>query len=219
MSYAEPQQDARKHLIGLTAVIVFHAVLIYGLANGLARKVVTVLKSPLSVNIVEEIKAEPPPPPPPPKVVVQPKVNNTPPPAYVPPVEVAVQAPAQNTIVATTHTPVPEAPPTPPAPPPVVAPPPTPAPAPAVSVAVACPNHVEVRSQVPYPAQAERLGITGEVLVEFIVGGGGEIKDISVVRSSNAIFNNAATSAVAKLRCIGQGRDVRVRVPFSFQQG
>ena len=55
--------------------------------------------------------------------------------------------------------------------------------------------------------------------VDFTVGTNGEVKDVTVSRSSNAIFNAAATAAVARLRCTGQGHDVRVRVPFAFRLG
>jgi protein TonB len=129
---------------------------------------------------------------------------NTPPPAYVPPVEVPVVAPAP--VVTTTNTPTP--PPPPAAPPAPVAPP-------AVNVAVACPNF---RSVPPVmPPQAERMGLSGDVIVEFTVGADGSIKDVAVVRSSNSIFNPAAAKAISQYRCVGQGRDVRVKQQISFR--
>lgn len=211
MSYAEQYRDPRRQLIGLSAVVVFHVVLGYGLANGLGRKVVEVLKAPLAVKVIEEIKTLPPPPPPLPKprVVQAPKVAAPPPPAYVPRVEVPVQAPPAPVITATT--------PEPPPPPAEPAPAPKPVAPPVVDVAVTCPNHMTVRSQVAYPPQAEQLGLSGNVVVDFIVAPDGSIKNIAVVRSSHAVFNSAATGAVAKLRCTGQSQDVRVRVPFSFR--
>jgi len=127
----------------------------------------------------------------------------------VPPVEVPVVAPAQPVITATTAEP----------PPPVVeaAPAPTPVAPPVVDVAITCSNHVAVRSQVSFPAQAERMGLSGDVVVDFTVGADGAIKNVGVSRSSNAVFNSAATAAVAKLKCAGQGHDVRVRLPFAFR--
>ena len=202
-SYAAQQRDPRKHLIGISTVIVFHALLIYALANGLGRKVIEVIKDPLSVNIIEEIKP-PPPPPPPPKVVQAPKAA-PPPPAFVPRVEVPVVAPAP--VITTTPTPQPPAPPAPPAP--------APAPAPAVNVAVACPNFRSITPQMP--PQAERMGISGDVVVEFTVAADGNVKDIAVARSSNTIFNPAATKAVSQYRCVGQGHDVRVKQMISFR--
>jgi protein TonB len=123
-------------------------------------------------------------------------------------VEVPVQAQIAPVIATTTSEPPPPAEP---------APPPKPAVPAVVDIAVTCPNHVAVRSQVAYPPQAERLGLSGDVVVDFIVAPDGSIKNIGVVRSSNPVFNNAATGAVAKLRCAGQSQDVRVRVPFSFR--
>lgn len=203
MNFAQQQRDPRQHLFGLSAVVVFHIALVYALANGLARKVVEVIKDPLSVNIIEEIKPVPPPPPPP-KVVQLRPTPSAPPPAYVPPVEVPVVAPPAP-VITTTSTPTPPPPPAPAAP---VAPP-------AVSIAVACPNF---RSVTPVmPPQAERQGLSGDVVVEFIVGADGNVKDIAVARSTNALFNPAATKAIAQYRCVGQGKDVRVKQQISFR--
>jgi len=212
MSYAEQTGNPRSYTIGLAAVVGLHVVLAYGLANGLARTVVEVLKNPLDVSLIQEIKPPPPPPPPPPKPRVIPKAPPKaapPPPAYVPPVEVPVVAPPP-VIAATSVEPPPPAPPAP-------APAPVPAAPPVVDVGVTCSNHVAVRSQVAYPPQAERMGLSGDVVVDFTVGADGAIKNVTVARSSNAVFNAAATSAVAKLKCAGQGQDVRVRLPFSFR--
>jgi protein TonB len=86
-----------------------------------------------------------------------------------------------------------------------------------VNVGIACPNHMDVRSRTPYPPQAQRMGLSGEVLLEFTVMPGGEIANVNVVKSSNSIFNGAASTAVAQFRCIGQGQAVKVRVPFVFK--
>lgn len=206
LSYAEQQRDPRKHLIGTSAVVVFHVLLVWGLANGLGRKVVEVFKAPLDVSIVEEIK--PPPPPPPPKIVkLQPKVSAPPPPAYVPKTETQVQAPTPP--ITTTAERRPEPPPAPPAPAPEPAKPVQ------INIAVACPNHQSV--PVDVPKQAIRMGISGQVLAEFTVAANGEVRDIGIVQTTNSIFNQAAISAIARYQCVGQGRDVRVRVPFVFR--
>ncbi|MGZ3158432.1 MAG: energy transducer TonB [Burkholderiaceae bacterium] len=207
MEFAE-QRNQTSNFSGLAAVVVLHVVLGYALLNGLGHKVVEVFNKPLGVSLIEEVKPLPPPPPPPPelkKILPQPKVV-TPPPAYVPPPEVVVQpAPQPNVIVATTSVPTP--------PVEVVAKPTAPA---IVAVGVACPNHVDVRSSVVFPPQAQRMGLSGDVTVELLVSEDGRVSDIHVVKSSNAVFNDAALSAVNKLRCNGVGRAVRVRVPFSF---
>lgn len=204
--YSEP----RKNFAGLAAVVGLHLVVAYALATGLAHKVVDVLKAPLTVSVIEEVKPLPPPPPPPPppkEVRVQPRTP--PPPSYVPPAEVVVEAP-QAPVLTTSSEPVPAPPPAAPA---------VPVPAPIVNAAVACPNSDKVRSRVPYPLQAERMGLSGNVLVEFTVGADGEVRNVTAVRSTNPLFTATATRAVAEFRCNGQGHDVRVRVPFDFRYG
>jgi protein TonB len=200
MIVAQQPRDPGKQFVGISVVILLHVLLAYALLTGLARKVVDVLKKPLEVNIVEELKALPPPKnlPPPPKVL--------PPPAFVPPPEVHVEAPPQqNTVVVTTTV-------APPEPAPVTKPAP-----PVVNVGVVCPNHLDVRNKVAFPAQALRLGLSGDVLVEFTISASGAITNIGVVKSTNRVFNDAAIDAIGKLRCVGQGRDLRVNVPFNFR--
>jgi protein TonB len=216
MSYALQQRDPRRHLFGIGFVIAFHVLLGYALLNGLAREVVKVFKDPLDVRLIEEIKPAPPPPPPPPppkvvkKIVTRPRPA-PPPPAYVPPPEVRVQAPVEPPPVITVVQAEPPPPPPPPAPPapPVVEPV-------AAAIGVVCPNHLSIRSSVTYPPQALRLNKNGNVQVEFIVGANGGISNVRVVKSSDPVFNKAATSAVSRFQCTGQGRPVRVSVPFEF---
>ncbi|WP_301101014.1 TonB family protein [Propionivibrio sp.] len=204
MSYAQEKTDPRRYLFGIGSVVLVHIVVIYALLNGLARKVVEVFKKPLEVAIIEEVKLQQPPPPP---KVLRPQPRPAPPPAYVPPPEVAVATTSpSNAVTAVTQVP-------PPPPAPVVE---TPRPA-VVAVGVVCPNHAEVRSRVPYPTQAIRLGLSGEVEVEFSVSPTGGVGEISVARSTNKVFNSAATVAVAQLHCAGHGQTVRVRVPFVFR--
>jgi protein TonB len=204
MNFAEQHRDPRQHIIGITAVVVFHIALIYALANGLAHKVVDVLKKPLEVSLIDEVKKVAPPPPkeapPPPKVI-------EPPPAFVPPPEVQLAPPPVEAPVIAVVTPVPP----PPAPARVVAAPKT------ANVGVVCPNHLSVRSKVQYPAQAQRMGITGQVLVEFLVGPDGSIGGVKIVKSTNPIFNASAAAAVAQLHCVGQEQSVRIQVPFVFE--
>jgi protein TonB len=103
---------------------------------------------------------------------------------------------------------------------PVEAPPPVVVAAPVVALGAACPNHISVRSKVAYPAQAELRGLNGDVLIEFTVAGNGNVGSAHVVKSSDPIFEDAALKAVTEhLHCVGQGQDVRVRIPFSFRHG
>ena len=75
MDFARQQRDPARHLIGIAFVVLIHAIVIYALVTGLARKAIEVIKKPLTATIIEEIKAPPPPPPPPPpkKIVEPPK--------------------------------------------------------------------------------------------------------------------------------------------------
>jgi len=212
MDFAQQQRDPRKHLAGISTVIILHVIVIYALTNGLARKVVDVLKKPLEVNIIEELKTEPPPPPPPPpKTVPPPRQIVEPPPAYVPPPEVQVQPPPSQPVIAVTTA-------APPPPVVVVAPPPVVVPPPVTSVSVACPNYRDVVSRLQPPVQVQRMGLSGDVLVEFTVSPTGVVGDIKVTKSSNSIFNAVAIAAVAKFQCVGQGQGVRVRLPIGFEQ-
>ena len=85
------------------------------------------------------------------------------------------------------------------------------------AVDVACPNAQRVRASILYPATARREGVQGDVLVRFLVGVTGEIKNISIVSSSNRALNHAAVSAVELFSCAAQGQDISVEVPFSFR--
>ncbi|MSP36329.1 MAG: energy transducer TonB, partial [Limnohabitans sp.] len=47
IDYASRQRGARKHVIGLTAVVVLHGLLFWAINSGLARKFVKVIKGPV----------------------------------------------------------------------------------------------------------------------------------------------------------------------------
>lgn len=96
MDYAQQQRNPARHLISFSLVVLLHVIVVYALVNGLARKIVDVIKKPIETKIVEERKAPPPPeapPPPPPKLSV-------PPPPFIPPpeIQIAVAPPVQSTI-------------------------------------------------------------------------------------------------------------------------
>ena len=205
MDYAQEQRSPGKHLTGIVIVIILHVALGYGLMNGLATKVMDVIKKPLETKIIEEVKKLPPPdtpPPPPPKMV---QVL----PTFIPPPEVMIQAPVTAPVIQnrTAVAPPVYAPPAPPAPV-AVAPP---------SVGVACPNSQEIRTNIKYPVQARKDGLQGEVLIEMTIAANGEVKDVDVKSSSNRAFNSVAIAASRQFKCNGQGRDVRVQVPYSFK--
>jgi protein TonB len=164
MSYAEPH-DSGKRLTGLVVVVVFHVVLGYALVEGLARKIVEVVRAPLETKIVERSKPPPPekPPPPPPKL-------STPPPPYIPPPEVQVQVPVQ----APTITAVTPVKPAEPVPPPAGPRPPAPE-QPRVPVKTAPSSTREACEKPPYPAAALRANETGVVQLNFLIDVDGSV--------------------------------------------
>jgi len=98
MSYAQPRDPGRK-LTGIVAVLLLHALLVYALVNGLARKIVQVVSEPMQTEIIGEMK----PPQAIPQVLSLPKFA-PPPPLYVPPPEVQVQLPVEVRIQLPTST-------------------------------------------------------------------------------------------------------------------
>ena len=148
-------------------MILLHALLVYGLINGLARKIVQVVTDPLETKIIEELKPPPdkPPPPPPPKFA-------PPPPPYIPPPEVQVQLPAsiqQYSISAVTSN--------------------KPAPAPVV----VAPRHITRSAAIvnasacdkpEYPAAALRAQEEGVVTLGFLVDVDGKVLESKVEKST-----------------------------------
>jgi len=216
MNFSQQQADPRRHVVGLSFVVVLHVAVVYALVTGLAQKVVDVVKAPIETKVIEEIKK----PPPPPEVVVPPPPKmEAPPPPFIPPPEVQIQTPPppQPTITATTPTPPPApvaiAPVTPPAP---VAP--APAPAAPVSAAVVCSNYTTVMGDAGFPREAVRQGLEkGEVTVQFTLTAAGEVTNIRSLRSTHPIFARNSERLVREYKCQGQGREVTVQVPFTYK--
>ena len=110
MDFSQGADDPRRQWVGLSAVVLLHALVIYALVNGLAQKVIDAVRVPVETRLIEEIVPPPPPPPsPPPAAVVAPPRRLPPPPVLVPPPEVVVTAPLQiaPTITATPPAPAP----------------------------------------------------------------------------------------------------------------
>jgi protein TonB len=215
MNFAQQQADPRRRIVGFGAVLLFHALLIYALVTGLAKKVVDVVRAPIETKVIEEVKK----PPPPPEIVVPPPPKlEAPPPPFIPPPEIQIaNPPPAPTITAVTPTPPPAPVVITPAPPPVVAA--APAPAPAVALAsVVCSNYNTVMGDVAFPREATRQGIErGEATIQFTLTPSGEIKDIHATHASNQIFARNSIRIVSDYKCKGQGRDVTVTVPFSYK--
>ncbi|MEO8924267.1 MAG: energy transducer TonB [Caldimonas sp.] len=216
MNYAQRQADPRRHVIGITAVILFHMLVVYALVTGLAKRVIDVVRAPIETKVIEEIKKPPPPPevvlPPPPKL-------EAPPPPFIPPPEIQIATPPPApTITATTPIPPPAPVTIAPAPPPVAVAAPAPAPPAPVRVGVVCPNSPTVMGDSGFPVEAQRKGIErGEATMEFIVTAAGEIKDVRAVNATNPIFARNSARLIAAYKCVGQGKDISVHQIFSYK--
>ncbi len=204
MDFGEQQRNPGKHVVGIGFVLVLHLILGWALLNGLAQRLVEVIREPLETKIIEEVKkVEPPPPenlPPPPKFA-------PPPPSFVPPPEVNVNPPPTPAPTITTTTVAP--PPAPPVfiqPPPVAAPPAPPAPPrvaakPAIANVSACAPRNE-----DYPPAAQRAEATGTSVIRFAIGADGKlVGQPQVVRSAGAtrehkLLDRLAASKLSECR-------------------
>ena len=81
----------------------------------------------------------------------------------------------------------------------------------------------QARAKVPpqYPFEMRRAGITGEVLVEFIVDSNGDVRNAFAVRSTQREFETAAVQAVSKWKFRpgkkgGRAVNTRMQQPISF---
>ena len=189
IDFASRQRASRKHVIGLTAVLVLHGLLFWAINSGLARKFVKVIKGPVEAVLLEETKPEIPPPPPPPP----PKNLPPPPPSYVPPVDIQVAAPTPvNAIAAVSNTPQPVAPPSPL---PVQTTPAPPAP-PVQTAAVISASSCE---KPEYPSASKRLEEEGTVQLKFLVGADGKVIESAVEKSSGfRRLDEAARAGLSK---------------------
>lgn len=197
-----------KRMVGLAVAMVFHVVLIYGLMHGLGRQVLEVIKQPLDIKMIEEVKLPPPPPPPPPpKDLPPPPPTAPPPPAYVPPPEVQVPTPPPAPSITAQVQPEPPKPVpqviAPPAPK-VEAPPPPPPPPPKPRLRsginpVWKPPVQDLLSS--YPRQARREGITGRVLLRLTINPGGDVIKVDIRDSQpKGVFDKAARDYVSRFK-------------------
>ena len=213
MNFSQRQADPRRHLVGITVVILFHVLIVYALVTGLAKKVVDVVRAPIETKVIEEIKKPPPPPeivlPPPPKL-------EAPPPPYIPPPEVQIATPPPP---APTISVAPS--PTPPAPvdikpqaPVVTAPPAPPAPRPAVmSIGVACATQV----QPSMPVKAIREGITGSVKARATIKGG-KVVAVEILSSfPRGVFDAAVRTAMMQYGCQAGDEEIKAEQVFDFK--
>ncbi len=173
-----------------------HALVIWALMTGLARKAIEVIKKPLTATIIEEVKLPPPPPPPPKKIIEAPKVQ-PPVQTYVPPPDIPVpattSAPVISAITATA--------PTEPhviAPPPVVAPPPPP---PKPAIRRGSQLVIVEKEDVTYPREAIRASIEkGMVMARLHIDEKGNVTDVEIMSAGSAAACSTARSS-ARCRC------------------
>jgi protein TonB len=205
MDFARQQRDPTRHLVGIGAVVLVHALVIYALMTGLGQKAIQIIKKPLTANIVEEIKAPPPPPPPPPKRVEIPKI---PPPdiPYVPPPDIPAPAITTDPVITAVA-------PTPPPAPPVIAPPPPPA-APKIVR-----NPTILNSCAPsMPGEAIRKNIEGEVTAHLFVDEKGAVTEVKIVKADPPrIFDRAVTNALSQCKFPPSSEKWIAEVPLSFK--
>lgn len=213
--------------VGAGVVVGLHVLVGWALMSGLARKALDVVRLPVEMAIIDEVKPPPPPPPPPPpaeppKVVklqdAPPPAPTPPPKAYVPPPEVTpAPTPPAPAIQAVQAEPPPKQveikPPPPPAPPAPPAPPMPPAP-PAASVraevGLACPGYADI-IQATMAGAYDRFGVTGVVRVRMLVRGS-QIVDVTPL-SGPKEYHRLVTQAARRFKCQASGSD-EVQVTF-----
>ena len=207
MDYSKRQADPRRHLVGLTLVILLHVVIVHLLMTRLATKEIEVVRVPIETKIIEEVKA----PPPAPQLVVPPPPRlEAPPPPFIPPPEIRIETPPppQPTITAVAPTPPPEpvaiAPVAPvPAPEPAPVPAPSPAPPEPINVRIVC-------ARMP-PPEIPGVNINGTIrMTAKITISGGRVTGVEVSnirgttdRRAQRALSHAVESAVREYTCSG----------------
>ena len=186
MDYAQQQRSWGRHAPSILAVVALHIVIGWALVNGLARRVIEVVKAPIETKIIEEIKKPPPdvPPPPPPKLAA-------PPPPFIPPPEINIEIPKVTpppTITTVTTTPPP------PGPPPIARPVPVAPPQPAVRKEYKASYRVEPT----FPRDAIRRGINGRVVAWVHVAPAGNVTNVEIRSSTNRIFDREVIRALSQ---------------------
>ena len=201
MDFSDQPSAPGRHAVGFGIVVVLHLVLGWALLNGLAQRMIEVIKAAIETKIIEEVK---PPPPPPPENLPPPPKFAPPPPSFVPPPEVNVNPPPTPAPTITTTQVVP-----PPAPPISIAPPPAPVAAPPAPAPPAAPARVNARPFIAnvqacapkgedYPAAAVRAEATGTTRIRFTVGPDGRVTGSEVIKSAGPSREHKQLDRVAQ---------------------
>ena len=177
-AYATDSSFFTRRGVVVVAIIGLHALVLYALASGLARKMVEVIAPNIEADIVEELKTDDEPPPPPPPEMERPPVE-------VPPPEVSIDLPMETTTTAIQD--VTDKPP-PPAPPP----PPRVAGSPAKMKSAVDPDQF-------YPPGAKRREEQGSPVVQACVGPNGRlVREPVITETSGFPELDGAAVKVAK---------------------
>jgi protein TonB len=176
---AYAQRNSSRRLAVLAVIVGLHVLLVWGLVNGLARRVIEVIAAPLETDIIDEMQKEDKPPPPPPPQMERPPVEVPPPEVTI---DIPIDAPNNTAITDVTNRPVPAAPPPPP------------------SATVRVAPKLDVRRSPPtddfYPPSARRAEIEGVTTVRACVAPDGKTSgEPSVTKSSG---NTSLDEAAAK---------------------
>lgn len=178
--------SATQRLTGLVLVVALHLLLVWGLINGLARKLVTILPEPLETKIIEDVR--------PPAELAPPPVPEfePPPPPFIPPPDIVIQTPPPPANAITQVTTV--KPPEPPAPPP---------PRQRVRVApqIDLPGSPRDCREPAYPAASERLGEQGISAISLLIDERGKVAQTRIDASSGyARLDQAAIYAFSRCK-------------------
>ena len=204
-SYAAQRSPGRS-AFGFAFVIVLHAILIWGLMNGLGHKMIEVIKGPLEAKIIAAPKPpkEAEPPPPPPETV-------KPPPPYIPMPQINVAATDDNSNAISA--PLSSAPPSKAPPPP-----------PPAAVADTYVQPVAIGGEKPtYPESLVDDEVEGTAIVVCTVNVDGTTSDCSVASvTGSALFGQAALEFVRSHRFRpathnGVATATRAQMPFKFK--
>ena len=209
MDFARQQRDPARHLIGIAFVVLIHAIVIYALVTGLARKPDEVIKKPLTATIIEEIKPPPPPPPPPPRKIIEPPKSQPIVQPYVPPPDIPVPTQQAEPVIAAPTTTAPTEPIV--IAPPVVAPP---APKPAVRKGLV---PVEV-IKPEYPREAIRAGVqSGKVVCLLDVDEKGNVTEVKIKSAQPPrVFDREVVNTLMRWKFIPDGEKYVAEVEINF---
>lgn len=182
-------------------IVGFHVLIVWGLASGLARKVVEVIAPPIETDIIEEVDERPEPPPPPPPEMERPPVE-------VPPPEVAIEIPVETTtaIQDVTNRPPPPKPPPP-------------------RVVQRNPPKLDIRRSPAtdeyYPPASRRSNEEGVTTVRACVGADGRTGNATIERTSGyPRLDEAAVKWAQRARWspgTEDGKPVEMCAPFNVR--